>query len=183
LVVALLTIVVFLVRKKRISKSFWLSLAGGAVVMGVIALPPVFWQWLFIGNFAKSSHAADLLTTAAFEGNVRTVRGYLTQGVPLEATNYEGSTATFAASVGDNVRVLELLASKGANLNAVNSYGDSPLEVATRNHNNAAAAFLQSKGAMQIRGTPEQREAATQAIVQREIDRSREFPKSAPVDR
>ena len=54
------------------------------------------------------------MTYAAAEGNVRTVRGYLEHGVPLEAKNYEGSTAAFTAAAGGSLPIVELLAAKGA---------------------------------------------------------------------
>jgi ankyrin repeat protein len=95
---------------------------------------------------------------------------YLAHGVSQDARNYEGSTAAFTAAAGGSVPVLELLASAGADLSAVNSYGDSPLEAATENHNDAAVSFLRSKGAKQIQGTPEQRQAASHAIVQKQIE-------------
>lgn len=174
-VLAFLTMAVTLLRRKRLSIWFRSCLGLSVVVLGILALPPAFWQWLFIGSFAKSTHAADLMTNAAAEGNVRTVRGYLEHGVPLEARNYEGSTMAFTAAAGGSVPVLELLAIAGADLSAVNSYGDSPLEAATENHNDAAVSFLKSKGAKQIQGTPEQKQAASHAIVKRDIERMRQL--------
>ncbi len=170
-VVAFLTMAVNLWRRRQLSKSFWASLGAAVMVFGVLVFPPIFWQWLFVGTFARSSHASDLMTTAATCGQLRTVRGYLAHGVPPEAKNYEGSTAAFTAAAGGSVPVLELLANAGADLNAVNSYGDSPLEAAVENHHDAAAAFLRSKGALQVKGTPEQHEAASHAIVERDINR------------
>ena len=170
LAVAFVTMVVSLSRRKRLSRGFWLTVVCAGVVLGVSALPATFWQWMFIERFAQSEHAANLMTYAAAEGNVRTVRGYLNHGVLLEARNYEGSTSAFTAAAGGSVSVLELLSLAGADLNAVNLYGDSPLEGATENHHDAAAAFLRSKGALLIKGTPEQREAASHAIVKREIE-------------
>jgi ankyrin repeat protein len=131
----------------------------------------VFWQWSLIGSFASSPHAADLMVYDAAEGDLRTVRGYLEHGVPLTATNYEGSTATFGAAAGGSLPVIEMLASRGADLNATNLYGDSPLEAATGNKHAAVASFLKAHGASQIRGTPEQREAASESIVRSDIER------------
>jgi hypothetical protein len=168
---AFITMIGSLWRRRRLSKGLWLTLAAAAIVLGVVSLPEAFWQSMFIGSFAKSEHAADLMTYAAAEGDVRTVRGYLNHGVPLEGRNYEGSTATFTAAAGGSVQVLEMLASMGANLSAVNSFGDSPLAAARGNHHDAAAALLKAKGAVLIEGTPEQRQAASHAIVQRDIER------------
>jgi hypothetical protein len=169
LAVALLTMAMSFWRRRTLSKQFWSSLAIAVAMLGFLALPPVFWQWLFIQSFAKSAHAKDLMTYAAANGQVRTVRGYLAQGVPLESTDYQGSTAAFTAAAGGSVPVIEVLASKGANLNALNSYGDSPLEAAIENQHNFVVAFLKAHGAMQIHGTPEQREAASQSIVRKQI--------------
>jgi hypothetical protein len=172
LIVAFLTIAISLWRKRSLPKPLWTSLAIAIAVLGLLALPPVFWQWLFIGSFAKSAHSIDLMTYAAAEGHVRTVRGYLSHGVALEGTNYEGSTAAFTGAAGGSVPVIEMLASMGANLNAINSYGDSPLEAAIENHHDAAVTYLRAHGATQIRGTPEQREAASQSIVRKQIERT-----------
>jgi hypothetical protein len=167
-VLAFLTMAVTLWRRRRLSIWFWSCLCTAVIVFGVLAFPPMCWQWIFVRSFAKSPHAADLMTYAAAEGDVRTVCGYLAHGVSLEARNYEGSTAAFTAAAGGSVRVLELLASAGADLSAVNSYGDSPLEAATKNHKDAAVSFLRSKGAKQIQGTSEQRQTASHAIVQKQ---------------
>jgi hypothetical protein len=170
-VVALITMVVALWRKRPLSPWFWSTLAVSIMVLGVLMLPPVFWQWLFIRSFAKSPHAADLMTYAAAEGDVRTVRSYLEHGVLLESKNYEGATAAFTGAVGGSVPVIELLATKGADLNSTNLYGDSPLEAATENHKEATVSFLKAHGAVQIKGTPEQRDAASESIVRKEIER------------
>ncbi len=170
-VAAFLTMAVNLWRRRRLSIWFWSCLGATVIVFCLLAFPPMCWQWIFIGSFARSPHAADLMTYAAAEGDVRTVCGYLAHGVPPEAKNYEGSTSAFTAAAGGSVPMLELLAAKGADLSAVNSYGDSPLEAAVEHHHDAAAAFLRSKGAVQVKGTPEQHEAATHAIVKRDIER------------
>ena len=156
---------------KRLHNSIALnSLIGLAVLaLAVLSLPETFWQRVFIAKFAESPHAADLMTTAAAEGHTSTVVAYLNHGVPLEATNREGSSAVFTAAVGGRVDILKILAAKGADLNATNLYGDSPLEAAEE-RKNAAANYLRSQGAKQIRGSDEQHEAATQTIVRRDIE-------------
>lgn len=175
LVVALVIMTVSLLRKRPLSKSYWSAFAVAVVVIGVLSIPGEFWQWMFIGSFAKSAHAADLMTYDAAEGSTRTVRAYLAHGVPLESRNYEGSTAAFTAAAGGSVPVLQLLASKGADLSATSLYGDSPLEAAIGNKHDAAAAFLRAHGAKQIQGTPEQHYAASDAIVRKEIEREHSF--------
>jgi hypothetical protein len=171
LVIALGVLVVCLRRKKSLSKSYWSTVGSSILALGILSIPPVFWQWFVIGTFAKSPHAADLMISDAAEGDVRTVQGYLDHGIPLTATNYEGSTAAFAAAAGGSLSMIKLLAAKGADLNATNLYGDSPLEAASENGHTAVVAFLKADGALQIRGTPEQREAASHAIVQKEMER------------
>jgi hypothetical protein len=172
LVIALVVLAISLWRKRRLSKWFWSTLASAAVVMAVLAIPPDFFQWLFISSFARSSHAADLMVYAAGEGHFRTARAYLAHGVPVDATDYEGSTLAYVAAARGSVPMLNFLALKGANFNAIDSYGDSPLEAAIYRHQSAAADFLKDHGAIRVKGTDEQRQAAIHAIVRKEIDRT-----------
>ena len=171
LLIALVVLAACLWRKRALSMWYWSTLAGAVLVLGALSIPPAFWQWWMIGSFAKSPHAADLMVSDAAEGDLHTVRGYLDHGVPLSATNYEGSTAAFAASAGGSLPMIEMLAVRGADLNATNLYGDSPLEAASENGHASVVAFLKAHNALQIRGTPEQREAASDSIVRKEIER------------
>ena len=66
-----------------------------------------------------------------------------------------------------------MLVSKSADLNTVNSYGDSPLEAAVEAEHPDVSAFLKAHGAFQIRGTPEQRQAASAVIIRRDIERNK----------
>jgi hypothetical protein len=176
LVVALIVVVLTLLRRRRLPTAIWCCFASGVLVIGLLSMPEALWQWLLISEFAKSPHAADLVTYAAAEGDVRTVRGYLKHGVSVESKNYEGSTPAFTAAAGGSVTVLQLLEKQKANFNAVNSYGDSPLEAAVEGHHDAAATFLKSHGALQVRGTEQQRHAASEAIVRKEIERMHSPP-------
>jgi hypothetical protein len=173
ILVALIVLVVCLLRKRKIPGSYWLTLGGALAVIGILSIPPVFFQWSLIGSFAKSPHAGDLMVYDAREGDLRTVRGFLEHGVPLTATDYEGSTAVFAAAAGGSLPVIEMLAAKGADLNATNLYGDSPLEAASERGNASVVSFLKDHGAVQIHGTPEQRDAAIELIVRRDIERQK----------
>lgn len=168
-VIALIVLGISLWRKRSLSKWYWATFASAILIGGMLSLPGTFWQWIFIGSFAKSAHSADLMCDAAAEGSEKTVLAYLDHGVPIEAINYEGSTAMFTAAAGGSVPVLRLLLSKGANINATNSFGDSPLEAASENQNSAAIDFLKDHGAAQIAGTSEQRKAASHAIVQKQM--------------
>lgn len=158
-------------RKRTPSIWYWLTLTGAVLTLGTVSIPSAFWQWAMIGTFARSPHAADLFIDDAAEGDARTVRGYLQHGVPLTATNDEGSTAAFTAAAGGSLSTLEMLAGRGADLNQTNLYGDSPLEAAIENHHSFVVAFLKAHGARQIHGSPEQREAASESIVRKEIER------------
>lgn len=171
LLIALVVLAICLWRRRSLSKWCWSTLAVAILVFGTLSIPPEFWQWLMIGTFAASPHASDLMVSDAAEGDVRTVRGYLEHGIPLTATNYEGSTAAFAAAAGGSLPMIEVLAAQGADLNATNLYGDSPLEAASENGHTSIVAFLKAHGALQIRGTPEQRDAASQSIVRKEMER------------
>jgi hypothetical protein len=151
LLVALFIMLVCLWRKRPLSKWYWSTFIAAVLCIGSLSIPPVFWQCLLIQNFARSSHAAELMVHNAAEGNVRTVREYLEHGVPLSATNYEGSTAAFTAAAGGSVATIKMLAARGADLNAVNSYGDSPLEAAVENGHVSVVNFLKSHGASQLR--------------------------------
>ena len=67
--------------------------------------------------------------------------------------------------------MIEMLVSQGANINH-ELLRDSRLEAATDNGYTDVVAFLKAHGASQTRGTPEQREAVSAAIVRREIERN-----------
>jgi hypothetical protein len=169
---AIVVLVIGIVRKQSLSLAYWLTLGGAVAVMGVLSIPPVFFQWLLIDTFARSPYAADLMISGAAEGDLRTVRGYLDHGVPLTATNHEGSTALFMAAAGGSLPLVQLLADRGADLNATNLYGDSPLTVAIERGNIDVVSFLNAHGGKEIHGTPEQRDAASELIVHRDIERS-----------
>jgi hypothetical protein len=171
--IALIITLACLWRKRALSKWHWSTLACSVLAIGVVSLPPSFWQWMFIGAFARSPHAFDLMASEAAEGDVKTVHGYLEHGVPITARNYEGSTVAFTAAAGGSLPMMEMLTSKGIDLNAVNSYGDSPLEAAVENGHTEVADFLRAHGAVQIRGTKEQHEAAADAIVRKAMERER----------
>ena len=173
IVVALIVLVVCLLRKRPLTGGYWLTLGSALAMIGILSIPPVFFQWLLMGSFAKSPHAADLMVYDAREGDLRTVRAYLEHGVPLTATDHDGSTAAFAAAADGSLPMIEMLAGKGANLNATNLYGDSPLEAASERGNASVVSFLKAHGTVQIHGTPEQRDAASELIVRRDIERQK----------
>jgi hypothetical protein len=149
--IAVVVVIVSLIRRRRLTPRFWSTITMAALVVGVFLLPAEFWQWAFIGSFAKSAHAADIMTTDAAEGYTRTVRGYLDHGIPVNVRDYEGATAAHAAAVGGKVEVLQLLVRRGADLNMVSGYGDSPLAAAIEMKQASATAYLKAHGAKEIR--------------------------------
>jgi hypothetical protein len=150
-VIAVVVVIVSLIRRRPLPPRFWSTFTVAALVVGVLLLPAEFWQWAFIGCFAKSAHAADIMTTDAAEGYVQTVRGFLDHGISVNARDYEGATAAHAAAVGGKVEVLQLLVSRGADLNIVSDYGDSPLAAAIEMKQDSAIAYLKAHGAKEIR--------------------------------
>jgi hypothetical protein len=171
LLMTIITLVVILFRRKPLPKSLAVSAIAAALVLGLLSIPQAFWQYLFITEFAASPHAGELACYAAGEGEHRTVEAYIIRGVPLESRNYYGSTLMFCAAAGGNLDTVSLLATRGSQLNATNLYGDSPLAAAEGKKHSDVAAFLRQRGAVAIFGTKEQREAASRAIVARDIER------------
>ena len=154
LLVALITMAVCLWRKRSLSRWYWLTLASAVVTLGVLSIPPAFWQWAFIGTFAKSPHAGDLMVYAAAEGDVRTVLGYLEHGVPVAATKYEGSTAAFTAAVGGSLPVIKMLRVKGCRSQYCELLRGLSIRSGRRNRTYGCFYFPQSPRRFQIRGTP-----------------------------
>lgn len=173
LLVALVILIVCPWRKRSLSKWYLSTFASAVLILGILSLPPAFWQFAFLGSFARSPHAGDLMVYAAGEGDARLVRGYLDHGVSLEATNYAGSTAAFVAAAAGDLPMIEMLASEGASLNATNAFGDSPLEAASENGHPSVAAFLRTHGASQNHGSLEQRATAWDSIVRKGIERDK----------
>lgn len=122
----------------------------------------------FFGMVGRDRAMLMVCFTAA-EVNVRTVRVYLQHCVPIEPqTTRDGQLC----SRRQRAAVSRFFRSKGAKIDATNSYGDSQLDAAVQNQRSKAVAFLRAHGATQIHGTPEQPEAASEAIVRKEMDRS-----------
>jgi hypothetical protein len=171
LLASLCTIIVWKVKHKRVLNRSWIVLGSAVLTLALLSLPQSFWNELFVGQLAKSPHAAELLVYAAgVEGNNKVVHGLLKRGVQVNATDREGNTALhFAASAGRSELVTYLIA-QGADINAVNLYGDSPLERAIANHQTEVEQVLTSRGAKDLKGDAAQRDRASKAIVQRDIE-------------
>ncbi len=89
----------------------------------------------------------EMLTTAAFRGEVDRVREMLDHGGSATAKSETMLTALhWAVSMG-HIEVVELLAERGADLNARAADGNSPLHIAAREGDEACVAFLLDAGA------------------------------------
>jgi hypothetical protein len=159
------------IRKSQIAPIRWtaLGLAVSLLVLG--ALPDGFWQRMFISRMAASPRAGDLLVYAAYRGDLGTVRGLLSHGIPVDAIDHaDWRTALHGAAVKGDTQTLRYLASQGANINAVDRSGDSPLELAASRGNQEAAEFLIERGAKRIKGDEAQRQKAVHDKVQESIE-------------
>lgn len=153
LIPAIIVTIASLWRRIPLSSLFWTTLSVAITTPVLLALPPVFWQYVMIERFAKSPHAVEFMTEDAAEGYARTVGAYIDHGVSVDVRGEYG-TAASAAAVGGSVEVLKLLRSRHADLNAVDSSGKSPLSNAIEMKRSAATLYLKSQGALEIRPPP-----------------------------
>jgi hypothetical protein len=136
-----------------------------------MGLPVGFWQRVFISRMAASPRAGDLLLYAAYRGDLGTVRGLVSHGVPVNATDHAyWRTAMHGAAAKGDLPTLHYLVSKGASINALDRSGDSPLELAASADRIDAVKFLTENGAKRIRGDEAQRKKAIDDQVQESIE-------------
>lgn len=146
-------------------------MACAAVVLGELSIPQEFWNRVFVSKLASSSNSAEFLVRAAGEGELGTLKALVTRGVPIGATNYEGSTALHYAACAGKPAVVRYLIGAGANVNAVNHYGDSPLVCAKAKGESAMVQMLEAAGGREIQGTEEQRNRAIKEMVEGKIEK------------
>ena len=100
------------------------------------------------------------MAEAAAQGDLATVRAFLSHGVQVNAQEpSDGKTALAAAATGCQPAVARYLVEQGADVNLVNASGDSPLAEATAAYCHDVIALLRSRGAALIRGTAAQHDA------------------------
>lgn len=164
--------------KDRVTaKQTWQVLGCALATLGLLSIPQIFWDTVFVGRLAQSPRASTLLVYSAGSGEKYVVNGMLKRGVSVNATNREGSTALhFAAGAGQTEIVSDLI-NHGADVNVVNLWGDSPLHMALANHNAPAAQVLSAHGAKDVYGDEERRKHAAHEIVQQDIERLNQPPK------
>jgi hypothetical protein len=159
------------IRRRRVSRTRWFGIGLSALLLLLGTLPEGFWQRAFISRMAGSQHSGDLLFYAACRGDLGTVQGLVSRGVPVNATDRAyWKTALHCAASGGDTRIVRYLASKGANVNAVDREGDSPLELSISNHKDAATKLLIEFGAKRIQGSEEQKRKAIHDKVQEDIE-------------
>ena len=169
-VVAVLT-VRSLIRKNRIARRRWAGLGLVVSLFVLMGLPDGFWQRVFINRMAASPRAGDLLVYAAYRADLGTVKGLVSHGVPIDATDHaEWRTALHGAAVKGDLPTLRYLISREANVNALDRSGDSPLELADSRGNIEAAKFLTEHGAKRILGDKAQHQKAIHDKVKEDIE-------------
>lgn len=169
LIIALIWSVVWKLKRYSIQNRSWLVVVVACATMVLISLPQSFWDALFVNKLARSSHAAELFVYAAGQGESITVHSLLKNGIAVNATDREGSTALHHAAGAGESKLVCYLVDHGANVNAVNLWGDSPLENAVANHRSDTAHILSAHGGKDIKGDAEQRQRAVHQIVSRDI--------------
>ena len=176
-----LFVIVWRIKRRKVARRSWLTLAAGVFILGVLFIPQQVWNRIFITKLASSPKASEFLADSAAQGDLATVKGLLQRGIPINATSNDGSTALGLAAATGKTDVVKFLVSQGADINATSLYGDSPLQRAIQNHNQTVVDFLTAKGAVGLKGDEAQRERAAEMIVHRdmeEMDRRRKAGKS-----
>ena len=165
-----------IIKKNPIAPMRWAALTLAISLLVVVDLPEGFWERVFISRMAASPRNGDLLVYAAYRGDFGTVRGLISHGVSVDATDHaDWKTAMHGAAAKGDMKTLRYLVSKGANINALDRSGDSPLELATSAGKEEAAQFLTEQGAKRIRGNDAQRQKAVEDMVREaseELDRA-----------
>ena len=103
---------------------------------------------------------SDDIWTAAEEGNVEAVKGYLARGVNVDERDesYGGTPLHFAAYSGSEV--VELLIANGADVNAKNQADATPLDKAIEKNRDETVSLLRKHGGK----TKKELEAAGKSI-------------------
>jgi len=165
------TVFLWKCRHQVVASQTWVFLIVACSAIGTLSLPQSLWNFIFAGRLASSQHAADLLVSVAADGEKRTIRALIDDGVPVNSTNYEGDTALHAAASTCRPSIMTFLLEKGADINATNLYGDSPLQRASERHCFSGVTLLEQHSARNLKGSAEQRDRASHAIVVKEIER------------
>jgi hypothetical protein len=145
------------------------QLAVYTLAWGLITTPYGFWQRLFIDKFTPNQ-AVYLMSDAAAQGDLRTVKAFLDHGIDINA-QHDSGTALHGAAVQGELEVIEFLLSRGADVNAINAYGDSPMAYAVNADKQQAEtqALLEKHGGKLLRGSEEQRKRVIDEQMERRM--------------
>lgn len=62
----------------------------------------------------RNSEALTVMTFAAIQGDVETMRGLLQRGLPIDTADYDGRTTLHLAALEGNTKVMEALLAANA---------------------------------------------------------------------
>ena len=115
-----------------------------------------WWIVPFLLMSGLTAAGADLrLVDAVQNRDTAAARALVQEGIAVNATQADGTTALHWAARWDQVDVVDLLLQAGANVNAANRYRITPLSLACTNGNAAIVAKLLGAGAKPNAATPD----------------------------
>lgn len=94
----------------------------------------------------KDHDGYPVLTRAANNGDVETVRAMIENGADVNSINSEGWTPLMGASYNGRLEVVKLLIEKGADINAKNKFGTTALAAAKGQEYPKITKYLVEKG-------------------------------------
>jgi len=134
-------------RKRYVPPGRWAWLLGSAICVSILFVPYTMWQRLNVAHLARTRHAPEFLTYAAATGDLGTVKAFINNGVSINATNQDGSTALHGAAVEGQMDVIKYLLAHGADPNVRNKFGTTALGDAREMKHPEAARYLETHGA------------------------------------
>lgn len=123
----------------------WLAAAG------TLAIPPGFWERLFIEKILATGRAGEFMVEAADRTDLETVRAFVSRGVSLKSCDVVGETVLHKAANKGSLQLTIFAIEAGADPNALNRYGNSPMELALRRRHSQIMRYLSDNGGMIIR--------------------------------
>ena len=96
----------------------------------------------------RQADSLSLITYAASEGDVETVRDLLHRGLPIDSGDYDFRTTLHLAAVEGNIKVVECLVEEGADVNVKDRWNQTPLQDAISNRHGQVIEYLQKSGAL-----------------------------------
>jgi hypothetical protein len=142
-------VVLALVRRQRLSLSIWLLVCTSAAYAGLLLVPEVRWQHLFIDRFAQSPGRDEFACGAAARGDVALLQGFAQRGVQLDALQLSFRfTVLHCAAWGGQPEAIDFILGRFPELlNKPDADGNSPLDTAVAENRQEAAQELARHGA------------------------------------